>query len=332
MSIAPSVPAVRDIKVLYIPQGFEAIDNGVASALRQAVREVVVGSPRTMLALAEEHRPDLVLVLNGLHVFPEDHLEQVERIREHGIRTAIWFADDPYFTDYTVDIAPKYDIVITHEQGCVPFYWALGRQRVYYLPLAANVQLFRPLPSGPEYQYDICFIGNAFWNRAAFFDRIAPYLAEKRVMIAGGVWNRMRRFKLLKPHIRDGWMPVEETVKFYSGAKIVINLHRDWESPEDSKNKRKIPAQSINPRTYEISACGTLQLTDVRDDLTRYYIPGEDLDVYHSPEELVEKIEHYLRHEELRRTIAYNGLRRTLKEHSFETRIDQPLNLPGLAD
>jgi len=30
---------------------------------------------------------------------------------------------------------------------------------------------------------DICFIGNAFWNRVALFDTIAPYLVTKRTLI-----------------------------------------------------------------------------------------------------------------------------------------------------
>ncbi|WP_409348142.1 CgeB family protein [Paenibacillus gyeongsangnamensis] len=328
-NVIPAVPAVRGLKVLYIPQGFPAIDQGVSSALQQSVRELVVGTPQTMHELAEQHRPDLVLVLNGLHVFPPDHLEQVERIRQLGIHTAVWFADDPYFTDFTAAIGPKYDTVLTHEQSCIPFYKSLGCPKVIYLPLAADTQTFQPQPSGPAYQSDICFIGNAFWNRAAFFDRIARYLAHKRVVIAGGFWERMSKFKLLKPQIRSGWMPVEESVKYYSGAKIVINLHRSHDHPDDNKNRQRIPAQSVNPRTYEISACGTLQLTDLRDDLTRYYTPGVELDVYRTPEELLYKIDYYLHHEEQRRTIAYNGLRRTLLEHSYLSRIGQMLNLLG---
>lgn len=63
-------PTLRDMKVLYIPQGFDAIDEGVTLALQQSVRECVVGSPATMLQEASQHRPDVVLVMNGLHVFP----------------------------------------------------------------------------------------------------------------------------------------------------------------------------------------------------------------------------------------------------------------------
>lgn len=36
-------------------------------------------------------------------------MEQMDQIREMGTKTAIWFADDPYFTDLTKRIAPHYE-------------------------------------------------------------------------------------------------------------------------------------------------------------------------------------------------------------------------------
>ncbi|WP_072330532.1 MULTISPECIES: glycosyltransferase [unclassified Paenibacillus] len=318
-----------ELKVLFIPQGFQALDHGIAGGLESRVRELVVGTPERMAELAAEHRPDVMIVLNGLHVFPTDHLEQVDRVRGLGIRTVIWFADDPYFTNYTADIALRYDMVITHEQSCVPFYEQAGCPQVRYLPLAADTGLFRPMPVPPDYRSDICFIGMAFWNRVAFFDRLAPYLQGKRVFIGGGLWERMSNYRMVRRFVRSGWIPVEESVLYYSGAKLVINLHRGPDHETDNRNALRIPAMSVNPRTYEISACGTLQLTDMRQDLPRYYTPGVDLDVFGSPEELIAKIDYYLKHEDIRRTIAFNGLRRTMTEHSFVSRIGQLLGLLG---
>lgn len=137
-------PAVRHLKVLYIPQGFAAIDTGVQEALGQICSSCAIGTPATMLADAEAQRPDLVLVMNGLHVFPADHLEQVQQIRALGIRTAIWFVDDPYFTEDTALICQSYDVVFTHEISCLPFYRDQGVTRVHYLPLAASTRIFIP--------------------------------------------------------------------------------------------------------------------------------------------------------------------------------------------
>ncbi|MCS7458838.1 glycosyltransferase [Paenibacillus doosanensis] len=327
--VRPAVPAMRNLRVLYIPQGFHAIDHGIIGGLQHCVRELIVGTPQQMLSLAEEKRPDVLLVLNGLHVFPNDQGYQVGRIRELGIRTVIWFVDDPYFTDDTAAIARFYDVVLTHEQSCVSFYAGAGCRQVGYLPLAADTELFRPQHSGPEYRSDICFIGMAFWNRAAFFDRIAPFLATTDFVIAGGLWDRLVQHKLLRHRIRDGYVPIEETVKYYSGAKIVINLHRFHSHETDNRNSRNIPAHSVNPRTYEMAACGALQLTDGRSDLPRLYVPGQEINVYHSPEDLIAKLKYYLSHESERQAIAYNALKRTLRDHSFMTRMDELLSMLG---
>lgn len=323
--VQPIEPAKRDMKVLYIPQGFDAIDGGVIEALQQSVRECVVGSATTMLQQASEHRPDVVLVMNGLHVFPPDHLEQVDGIRGLGIRTAIWFVDDPYFTEDTVHICQHYDVVFTHEEAAIPLYQAHGARSVIYLPLGVNPGMFQPRRTEPQHQYDICFIGTGFWNRIALFDELAPFLADKKVFIAGGQWDRLTRLDILGRFIREGWLDPGATVDYYNGAKIVINVHRTCKNGEDNRNTHQLEGRSINPRTYEISACGTMQITDARGDLSRYYRPGYDIETFTTAAELQHKISYYLQHHKEREAIAWRGLLTTLNQHTFTHRMSQLL-------
>lgn len=324
---SPEVGECRPFKLMYVPQGFHAIDTGVTEALKLLVSELIISAPETMLEVAARESPAAVLVMNGLHVFPENHLDQIDEIRMLGIRTAIWFVDDPYFTEDTAVICKHYDHVFTHELGCVDFYRELGATSVYYLPLCVNPQMFYPRRTGPQYQYDVVFIGNAFRNRTALFDQMAPFLSQKKVLIAGGFWDRLTTFDQLSPFIKDGFIPPEETANYYSGAKLVINIHRPWEVGQDNRNSYELPSRSINPRTYEISACGTMQLTDVRDDLGNYYRPGHDLETFGSAEELSSKIDYYLKHEKERRQFALRGLQTTLRHHTFISRLPHLLNV-----
>lgn len=321
------VEACRPFKLMYVPQGFHAIDTGVIEALQQLVSELVISSPEAMLETAAREMPGAVLVMNGLHVFPENHLEQITEIRKLGIRTAIWFVDDPYFTEDTSVICRHYDHVFTHELGCVEFYQSFGVPSVHYLPLCVNPKMFYPRRTAPQYKYDIVFIGNAFHNRTALFDELAPYLKDKKVLIAGGFWERLATYDQLAPFISNGFIPPEETANYYSGAKLVINIHRPWEEGQDNRNSFRLPSRSINPRTYEISACGTMQLTDVREDLGNYYRPGYDLDTFGSAKELQEKIEYYLKHEKERRIYALRGLQTTMRNHTFTARLPHLLNV-----
>lgn len=318
-------PLKRSLRVLYVPQGCEAIDDGVAAALRELVEECIVASPQSILQEAASFHPDLVLVINALHTFPSDHAQQIAQIREMGIRIAVWFVDDPYFTDDTRQLSQCYDEVFTHELECVAFYRSIGCQDVHYLPLAANPQLFRPLRTGPEYQFDVCFIGNAFWNRVLLFDDLAEFLQDKKVLIAGGYWERLTRYERLSRFIRKGWIPVEETVSYYNGSKIVINIHRTTSAGQDNRNGLDIPGGSINPRTYEIAACGAFQITDIRSDLTAYYRPGYDMETFRDADELKHKIAYYLEHEEERQRIAWRSLWTTRRDHSYTDRVSRLL-------
>ncbi|GJM77418.1 hypothetical protein HMSSN036_96340 [Paenibacillus macerans] len=165
-AVLDRIPAVsrekRGWRVLYVPQGFEAIDGGVAAALQEAVHESKVASPETMLQEAEQFRPDLVLVMNALHVFPADHAEQISRIREMGMRTAVWFVDDPYFTDDTRNLSLFYDVVFTHEMECVSLYRDAAAGRFIICPWRRIRRCSGRCGRVRSIGLTFCFIGNAF--------------------------------------------------------------------------------------------------------------------------------------------------------------------------
>ena len=58
-------------------------------------------------------------------------------------------------------------------------------------------------------------------------------------------------------------------------------------------------------------------------DFPNSLIDGKDFVIYHSPDELIEKIEYYLSHEEEMRTIAENGFNKLLKYHTSEVRAKE---------
>ncbi|WP_051217303.1 CgeB family protein [Paenibacillus assamensis] len=320
-------PKLSPLRILYIPQGFEAIDHGCSIALSKMSSAYAEAHPSRLVDEAQRFKPDLIVVLNALHVFPQEHPEHIIWAKQQGIKTAIWFVDDPYFTQDTAVLAPYYDFVFTHEQQCVPFYKQLGCRHVYHLPLAAATERFRPIRSDYRYCHDICFIGNGFWNRVAFFDSYADQLMKYDICIAGGYWDRMVSHARWGKRLRSGWVPLEESVYYYNSSKIILNIHRPHEQGADNRNTFDLPAQSINPRTYEIAACGAFQLTDVRSDLAQMYTPGWDIETFQTGEELMQKIEYYLHHEEERMRIAMRSLQTTFMRHTFEHRVHHMLDI-----
>lgn len=319
----------RDVKVLFVKADgipYATLDQGIEEALRATVREVVVALPGGDVAgQAETVKPDLVLVLDAAGL--SFATGQVDAMRAKGIRTAVWLPDDPYHSDKTTEIAPHYDYVFTLESACVPLYRDLGCPQVHYLPLGVNPAFTRHVKADDKYCHDICFVGSAFWNRVAFFDQIADYLAGRQVKIIGYWWDRLSNYAKLASKIDDVWLSPEETAKHYSGSKIVINLHRTADDPTHNSNSALVPAQSVNPRLFEIAACATFQLVDDRPELPSLYTPGYDIATFTTPGELVNQIEYYLKHEEERREIARRGLHRTVHEHTYRKRLQQLLGI-----
>ncbi|WP_409341803.1 glycosyltransferase [Paenibacillus sp. MBLB4367] len=307
-----------DLHVAYIEEAMFGVNDGIIESLSGLVTRFSRCLPYdNPVAKIAQLRPDLVLVLNGIHLIGPP---VVDAIRALGIPVAVWFVDDPYFTDKSAAIARHFDYVFTHEISCVPFYRKLGCQHVHHLPLAASRNIFHPRQVPIHFRKEISFIGTGFWNRIRTFDQIAPYLARKNSFLAGGLWRRLRHYRKLAPKIA-AWTDLAETVNYYAGSKIVINIHRSHDDALHNRNSRRLPGLSVNPRTFEIAACGTLQITDIRSDLTNFYTPGHDIETFSTPGELIAKIEHYLRYEDQRRAIAARALHRTLAEHSYRRRL-----------
>lgn len=318
----------RDKKILFIKSGngvpYVALENAIVKSLKSVIQVVKVTTQKEdFLNLAKNMKPDLVI-----HFAPTGlPREQIGKLKRMGIKTAIWLTDDPYYTDLTKRSVPSYDFVFTQELNCVPLYKSLGCTNVYYLPLAAETNIFHPQNVGVKYQSEILFVGVAFWNRVRLFDSLAKYLSNKKLLIVGPYWNRLKNYHLLKGNIKNVWLSPEETAKYYNGAKIVINIHRQHNDRTINFNRDKVKAISINPRTFEIAACGAFQLTDIRQNLSNCYLPGQEIATFNNHIELKNQLDYYLTNGAIRREIAQKALIKTTAEHTYLHRINRLLEI-----
>ena len=91
-----------------------------------------------------------------------------------------------------------------------------------------------------------------------------------------------------------------------------------------SKINLNITSRSIESgvpqRVWDILAVGGFCLTNYQPELEDYFEIGKDLEVYHNTEELVEKVDYYLKHEEQRVRIAMNGYQKVKNCHTYYNR------------
>lgn len=319
-------------KILFIQSGipfyYPMIEAAILNSLQKVNSDTSMVSPEKAIKTALKMKPDFILVLSGLS---EEFNHIMPFLKKAGFTTGLWLTDDPYYTDVTQNVVPFYDYIFTQDLNCIKFYRGIGCKNVFHLPLAANQEVFKPSPKEDTYKYDLSFIGTAFENRIHFVDSIAEYLVGKNIKIVGFGWEKLKNYERLKDKIQ--LLPLakyEDALHFYVSTKININLHRSLIDQELNCNSANIQAYSVNNRTFEINAVGSFQLTDIRPDVAKHYIPGVEIETFNSASEFIQKAEYYLEHVQERKRIAKNGLDRTLKHHTYDKRIIQLLNYINL--
>lgn len=80
-------------------------------------------------------------------------------------------------------------------------------------------------------------------------------------------------------------------------------------------------------RAYDILGAGGFLLSNYQTDLIRHFIPEEDYVYYEDSLDLINKIDYYLKHEDERKSIAQNAHDKVMKEHTFDVRVGQIIEM-----
>jgi spore maturation protein CgeB len=82
----------------------------------------------------------------------------------------------------------------------------------------------------------------------------------------------------------------------------------------------------IKARTFEVPGAGGFLLSEPSPYLENWYVLDQQIAVFQSDQDLVEKIRFYLSHPDIRDRIAVAGFERTQNDHTYEKRLQLVLN------
>ncbi|MFH0765713.1 MAG: glycosyltransferase, partial [Calditrichota bacterium] len=245
----------------------------------------------------------------------------LQELRARQIPVAYWFIEDWQVLTYWREIAPQFDYFFTIQQS--PFLEQLARLGVkncQYLPLAADPHIHRPLnltpAEGIAFGSDISHVGAGYRNRRQVFSSLTDFDFK----LWGTEWDADTSLGRCLQR-RGERIPTEDAVRIFNASKINLNLHS---SP--FHNGVNPEGDYINPRTFEVAACGAFQLCDRRRLLPELFKEGEEIPVFSDVDELRELIKHYLAHPEERRVISERSRQRALREHTYELRMIAAMN------
>jgi len=249
----------------------------------------------TILQAAIYHRADLVLFVCPLSFHPI----ALELLEWGGFTIAALHTESPYQDQEQIawNRHAKHLHVCTHERVSAERYgWT-------YLPHAFDPAVHQPVAPDPAEATDVLFVGTGFTERIALLEAIDWTGINLRLQ--GGVWE-LAEDSPLRPFYRDGFLTNTELPRLYASAKVCINPHR-----------YHADAVSLNPRAYELAACGVFQITDGRNDGSLF---SRLMVRYGSAEDLGRKIRHYLDHPEERQQHA-EVLQQAVQAETFDARV-----------
>ena len=267
-------------------------------------------------ARCETFRPDLVLALAQAPLTAEC----LDYLRRKKVTTAYWFVEDFRFMEYWKNIAGYYDFFFTIQKG--QFFAELQRAGIknfHYLPMAACPDVHKPVClTADEMKYygsDLSFVGAGYYNRRHFMRGLLDFDFK----IWGSDWDL--HSDLARCIQRGGArIDTDEIVKIFNASRININLH------SSTYHKGINPfGDFINPRTFEIMACGGFQLADRRPALDGLFQADEEIIVFDDLYDLRSKVSYYLNDPGERKKITEKGRQRVLREHTYENRMRELL-------
>jgi len=241
------------------------------------------------------YNPDILFYFN-FHDWVEHDVW--ENISNSLTKTIIWLGDDSWRYEETRPIWELFNMVITTDR----IKHNKRRKEGYNSVLsqwACNHRLYRKM-NLPKL-YDISFVGRCYGERKGFIEQLRN--SDIKIATFGQGWER------------GGRVSQAELIRIYNQSKIVLNI---------CKSSRGDKIQ-IKGRDFEVPGCGSLSLTQESEEIKEYYEPGIDIITYIDIDDAVQKIKYYLNHEKELNIIARNGYNKTLKEHTYEKRLEKIL-------
>ena len=271
--------------------------------------------------LIESQHPDALIVDN---CFPY-HPDWLKRLTLYKVlRTS----DGP-LTAYDRDFAylHAYDHVLYHspaysaEMGMADKLAYCGAKRANFWPMALFDAMHDPSVDektllGKPRDRDIIFIGALFPNKMHLLASLKKAFGGRFQLHGLAGWKKNLYFNV--KYGLPGWViPIagEQYVPLYQRAKIGINVH----------NRGKYTVG--NYRLFELPGNGVMQISDGGEYLSEFFKVGEEIESYETEEELIDKIQFYLNHDEARERIARAGYQRVVRDHRIKLRLRQAADI-----
>lgn len=273
--------------------------------------------------LAQAAKGDLVIKHSGVGVFDELLEKKVLQCRSNSTSVAFWDVDAPATLarveenqeDAFRSLIPEYDFIFTYGGGppVVDHYTRLGAQNCHPIYNALDPETHHPVPPDPTLACDLLFVGHRLPDRERrveeFFFRAASLAPELSFALGGEGWESKR----MPANVRKiGHVGTGDHNRVNCSARMVLNINRD-----------SMAGVGFSPptRIFEAAGAGACLITDRWAGIETFFMPGKEILVAGSAEEIVEHLRNISDAEA--REIGGNMLQRALRSHTYALRAQE---------
>jgi hypothetical protein len=220
------------------------------------------------------------------------------------------------------DATGKPDFVFIHSSGEFISKTMDGWKTLGILPLgilnAADIYAYRPATPKPEYECDVAFVGG-YWGYKS--RNLNPYmlpLCHPKNCLSVKIFGNQRW--PVAQYL--GGIPDEEVPHLFSSAKVCPNI--------SEPHSTDLGFDAIE-RPFKVMSSGGFCISDYVQEFRDLFTP-EELVMVSDPEDFRDTIHWFIARPERREPFIYNGMIKTLREHTYFDRVAQMLQNLGLVD
>jgi len=265
-------------------------------------------------------KPDFIVVMKGVNLVPSS----LRTIRQKMPgSTLININYDDYLSaspgnkfPHLNQMIPCYDYFFPSKKINVEELLELGARNVEYIPLGYDPAIHYPVSIASEeariYRAEVSFIGTHTRARARLLSTITDY----NLSIWGDLWTMKHINPKLTRAATNRVVLGQEFSKVVGSSRISLNFFR--EGNRDTHNFK----------TFELPACGGFVISERSDELGDFFEEGKEVVAFEGVQELKDKIDYYLRHDEARKKIVRAAYRRVQSEkYTIRDRVESILDL-----
>jgi spore maturation protein CgeB len=264
-----------------------------------------------LLRVVREFSPTVILVLLGSQVSPKTIVE-VRKATKAPI--VCWCQDQMTTLGRQYLLGSRYDAVFVKDWYMQDLFSRMIRTtQFYYLPECCNPRMHRPLPltsaDRDVFGCDIMLAGSLYYYRQEIMEGLTDF--DMKIWGYRPDWLVDR----LPGRFMGRDVHGDDKVRAALAAKICLNTLHYAE------------VNGLNCRAFEIAGCGGFQLITAAQSMAEHFSPDEEIVMFHSTEDLVEKVRHYLRNPDAAAQIAKRGQARAHRDHTYEHRLREILRI-----